>query len=115
MGGTAGLAGLLGWQGSAWKFLPARQAFGTWALAAASRNRPFTLSPHGPSQLPLPSPSDHSMAPVGQAVAQAGWPPHRLHLLALSWPCGRVKTVPNGQAMVHRWQPTQTSPSTTLA
>src|SRR5262249_39431839 len=79
-----------------------------------SRNRLSTLSPHGPSHAPAPSPSTVSMAPVGQAVAHAGRPPQRLHLLALSV-CGSVKTVPNGQAMVHRWQPTHSSPSTTLA
>src|SRR5947207_15417126 len=83
-------------------------------LAVASRYLCSTLSPHGPNQLPSPLPSAHSIAPVGQAVAHAGLPPQRLHLLALSVP-GSVKTVPYGQAMVHRWQPTHTSPSTTLA
>src|SRR5262249_21487372 len=81
---------------------------------AASECRWPTLSPQGPNQLPTPSPSAHSIAPVGQATAQAGLPPQRLHLLALSVP-GSVKTVPYGQAIVHRWQPTHTSSSTTLA
>src|SRR5205823_10880791 len=73
-----------------------------------------TLLPQGSSQLPEPSPSTHSIAAVGQAAAQAGAPPHRLHLLALEV-SGSVNTVPNGQAIVQRWQPTQMSPNTTFA
>src|SRR5438876_7477977 len=73
-----------------------------------------TLSPQGFSQLPAPSPSTHSIAAVGQAAAHAGAPPHRLHFLALEV-SGSVNTVPNGQAIVQRWQPTQTPPNTTFA
>src|SRR5260370_29900900 len=67
----------------------------------ASLCRCSTLSPQGLNQLPPPSLSAHSMAPVGQAVAQAGLPPQRLHLLALSAP-GSVKTAPDGHAMVQQ-------------
>src|SRR5205809_7882747 len=82
--------------------------------STASRYRRSTFSPHGANQLPAPSPSTATIAPVGHAVAHAGSPPHRLHLLALSVP-GSVNTVPKGQAIVHRWQPTHTLSSTTLA
>ncbi len=54
------------------------------------------------------------MAAVGQLVAQAGWPPHRLHLVAVS-STGEVKTVPKGQAIVHKWQPMHSGSITILA
>ena len=50
----------------------------------------------------------------GPLTAQAGSPPHRLHLAALS-EAGRVNTVPNGQAIVHRWQPMHRSSITIFA
>jgi hypothetical protein len=44
----------------------------------------LTVSAQGSSQLPLSSESMNSIADVGHADSQAGAPPHRLHLLAVS-------------------------------
>src|SRR5262245_25582312 len=71
------------------------------SAALAAKYFSCTLSPHPSNHSPLPSSSTNSIAAVGQAVAQAGSPPHRLHFDALSL-AGSVKTVPNGQAIVHK-------------